>query len=285
MTNCQRRGSESLSSFVSRFRGLAADHFLHLEVSASSQVIEILAITLLNNASLSDETLTNAKLQLIALVQAREKETTQCATSIKKKTLEKLENISFKVQQFPLEAPLRLLKSDTSKALKLKILANRRQVERFSDALEQAVQEIKSVPAELPSAGELLLRTALRCRLNLDDAVTVIRNLSFNGQNDAQMYARAEIDNIVGQKVQFAMLTLSKGQVHTSQGSESKRQRQSRRPSLQSQKRKSSSDSFCYDCEDPNHMSGSPECKNPSFLTKKETLRKVRNGTEESNTR
>ena len=264
VTNCQRRGSESLISFVSRFRGLAADHLLHLGVSASSQVSEILAITLLNNANLSDETLTNAK-----LAQALEEESPQCATSIKKETLEKLENISFKVQQFPLEAPLRLLKSDTHKRLKLKILASRRKVERFSDALEKAVQEIKSVPVELPSAGELLLRTAPRFRLNLDDDVTVIRNLSFNGQNGAKMYTRAEIDTIVGHKVQSAMLTLSKGQFHTSQGSESKRQGQSCRPSPQSQKRNSSSDSFCYDCGDPNHMSGSPECKTPSFLTKK----------------
>lgn len=30
VTNCWRRGHESLSFFVSRFRGLAADHLLHL---------------------------------------------------------------------------------------------------------------------------------------------------------------------------------------------------------------------------------------------------------------
>ena len=71
VTSCRRRRSEDLNTFVSRFRGLAADHLMHGGLSSSSQVGEVLAITLLNNASLSDETLTNAKLQLISLAQAR----------------------------------------------------------------------------------------------------------------------------------------------------------------------------------------------------------------------
>ena len=70
VTNCRRNRSEDLGSFVSRFRGLAADHWMHGGLSSSSQVGEVLAITLLNNANLSEETLTSAKLQLISLAEA-----------------------------------------------------------------------------------------------------------------------------------------------------------------------------------------------------------------------
>lgn len=238
VTDFRRRGSESLSSFVSRFRGLTADHRLHVRLSVSSQVSKILAIKLLNNANLSDETLTNAKLQLIALAQSREEETPRSATTINEETLKKLEDVRSKLQQFPLEPPLRLLRSDNSKVLKLKILASPRKVERFSDALDKVIEEVYTAPTESSSVGELLIGTTPRCRLNLYDAVTVIRNLSFNGQNGSQMYTKAEIDNIVCQQVQFAMLALSKNQVHTSPRPDSKKQVQSGRSSQQQSRKK-----------------------------------------------
>lgn len=63
---CKRRLKEDLMVFVPRFRSLAAYHLMHVGVSTTSQVSEILGITLLNNAMLNDETLTNAILQLFA---------------------------------------------------------------------------------------------------------------------------------------------------------------------------------------------------------------------------
>ena len=74
VTSCRQDWSEKLSSFVLWFRGLAAKHLLHANTSSSSQIGEVLAITLLNNANLEDGTLTNAKLQLIAHAEARNKE-------------------------------------------------------------------------------------------------------------------------------------------------------------------------------------------------------------------
>lgn len=46
---CVRRHIEELSSFVSRFRVLAADHLLRAGVSATSQVGEVFAITFISN--------------------------------------------------------------------------------------------------------------------------------------------------------------------------------------------------------------------------------------------
>lgn len=68
---CKRRRNENLKVFVPRFRSLTAHHLMHVVVSTTSQVSEVLAITLLNNAMLSDETLTNAVLHLAALAESR----------------------------------------------------------------------------------------------------------------------------------------------------------------------------------------------------------------------
>ncbi len=71
VTSCRKRKGEDLNSFASRFRRLAADYLLHAGSTSSSQVGEVPAITLLNNAALSDDTLKIAKLQLIALSESR----------------------------------------------------------------------------------------------------------------------------------------------------------------------------------------------------------------------
>ena len=71
VTNCRKRRGEDLNSFVSRFQGLAAEHLMHAGATSSSQIGEVLAITLLNNAALDESTLTNAKLRLISLAESR----------------------------------------------------------------------------------------------------------------------------------------------------------------------------------------------------------------------
>ena len=49
--------------------------------------------------------------------------------------------------------------------------------------------------------GSVLLRAAPRCRLNLDDAVMVLRNLSFPSSHDQKSLSKTDIENIVGQRV------------------------------------------------------------------------------------
>lgn len=67
---CRRRKIEDLSVFVSRFQGLAAEHRIHSNASTFSQIGEVLAITLLNNANLEEGTLANAKLHLMSLAES-----------------------------------------------------------------------------------------------------------------------------------------------------------------------------------------------------------------------
>lgn len=68
---CACPNNEDLSAFVPRFRELAADHPIHAVVATNSQIGEILAITLLSNSNISEETLSNAKMQLLSMAKAR----------------------------------------------------------------------------------------------------------------------------------------------------------------------------------------------------------------------
>ena len=52
VTSCRRLKNEDVRTFISRFQGLAAEHLMHAGETSSSQIGEVLAITLLNNADL-----------------------------------------------------------------------------------------------------------------------------------------------------------------------------------------------------------------------------------------
>lgn len=66
-TTCSPGKSENKNHFVSWLRGLAPEHLMRAGTTQSSQFYEDLAITLLKNADIPAENLTNAKLQLISL--------------------------------------------------------------------------------------------------------------------------------------------------------------------------------------------------------------------------
>lgn len=67
VTGCLHHRSGGLTAFISRFRGIIAEQLMHGGLSVSSQVGEVLAIMLQNNSAFSEDTITNAKLQIIAV--------------------------------------------------------------------------------------------------------------------------------------------------------------------------------------------------------------------------
>ena len=71
VTSCRRLKNEDVRTFISRFQGLAAEHLMHAGETFASQIGEVPAITLLNNADLDESTLIKAKLQQIGFSQAR----------------------------------------------------------------------------------------------------------------------------------------------------------------------------------------------------------------------
>jgi hypothetical protein len=68
----KRKPKEDINELNSRLWGLAADHLMHANASTSSQTAEMLAIILLNNSLLPDDTLTAAKLEIIRIEESRQ---------------------------------------------------------------------------------------------------------------------------------------------------------------------------------------------------------------------
>ena len=50
VTSCRRLKNEDFRTFISRFQGLAAEHLMHASETSSSQIDDVLAITLIKNA-------------------------------------------------------------------------------------------------------------------------------------------------------------------------------------------------------------------------------------------
>ena len=104
VTTCRRSKNENLKVFVSRFRGLAETHLLHATASPSSQIGEVLAVTLLNNANLDEGTLINATSALITHAEAREKEGAhQDFIEVFKSTIDSIHSISLKLSSLEKE--------------------------------------------------------------------------------------------------------------------------------------------------------------------------------------
>lgn len=65
------RKKDTINAFADSFRRFAATHLEGMNATLFSQIGQVLAISLLNNADLNVNTLTNAKIQLVSLVKDR----------------------------------------------------------------------------------------------------------------------------------------------------------------------------------------------------------------------
>ena len=296
VTNCRRGRNEDLGAFVSRFRGLAADHLMHGGLSPASQVGEVLAITLLNNANLSEDTLSNAKIQLINHAEARQqKEEAEMVKNIRygctKEMFDKLKAMTGTVGRFKSQKYFEIT-DETDVDDSANRVKNAHRLVKFVDkTLTEFVDEskqttdangepIKDVVVPTTVYGSVLLQTKPRCRLNLDDAVIVLQNLSFSPGNDQRTYTKSELQTIIGKEIQTAMLSYASNQkgnksnVPDRTGSTPpKKYRKAKNPpkgdNRNEKKRPREESEFCKDCGSNEHSRGSDECKTPSFYTKK----------------
>ena len=270
---------------------------MHGGLSSSSQVGEVLAITLLNNANLSEETLTSAKLQLISLAQARESQQkitpapTDDSVRITKETFGMIKHFSELLSSGSNREEIKNDENDTHEQSKARIESchrlinyakqrSRRIFGEIKDSTEKAEKEKELAATASKTAGSILLEAAPRCRLNLDDAVTVLRNLSFSNSKE-KTYTKSEIANIVGQQVQSAMLSYSKESAGKPKPGPSAGPSAPSYPSSNKGKKSNNSNKgkrkrednpgpkFCYDCGATDHKRGDEACSKPSFMTKR----------------
>ena len=304
VTSCVRRNNEHLNRFVDRFRGVASEHLMHAGASSSSQIGEVLAITMLNNAKLEEGTLTNAKMQLIGLAESRLVKNNGARDQLRiNKSICFDHSVVVKVmkwkEQSEIVSSLSIANKNTSKA------DQKAQVRSFHSSLKSLlsliaditvdVQGEACISAEADKSGEeetiyvsSLFSAPQKYTLLLDDAVSVLRLLAMNSTATESAIDRHQVQNIVTKNIQKAMFAFNKQSPFGSNpGSSSNQQKKSAHVAAGRVKRGNKAGSasekvknkqvsvklglnnFCYDCGAVDEKRGHEGCTNPSFLTRK----------------
>lgn len=164
---------------------------------------------------------------------------------------------------------------------------------RLKDFKEKAVDLLNPASSEVAS---LILSPRPRPLLRLDDAVNVLRTLTSTIKSSTKPVSRAEIDTLVSQGVQKALMAMQKsgkpgffsasnqgnagastsGNIRSSSGRKGKNNSRgsNAKPagapdSSRSGKRRRPEDSRCYDCGELGHFRGDLDCEQPSYQTKR----------------
>jgi hypothetical protein len=276
VVGCKRKPKEAINTFVSRFWGLAADHLMHAGTSSSSQTAEMLAIILLNNASLQDETLTAAKLELIRLAESREPKVDKNGPVVRadiKVLKDHIINADKQIVSVHNNAIKSLGSSTTTQ--------NLRQVHDCLTKVQSSLSNLSSrIPPDQPNSSQIAGR---RLHFRLDDAIQVLRSLE---QSSPRIEAptQEQIQALVDSQVQKALLAVGQ----TSSPSEPGTKPASSQPSSSTQhpsnakKRKLKQTQskpkrgpltgpdgarVCYDCGQSDHSCGDTSCSQPSWAT------------------
>ena len=176
--NCRRKPSEELNRFLSRYRGLAAEHVLGAGETSSSQVGEVLAITLLNNACIPETTPTNAKLQLIRLAEDRTEEEDVDSYSLTEKNATSLLDDSTELKK--IYDAIVMYKNEGRKDVVKRFTKIKHLPKKVNESLEPSRFAViqQRDKRKIDRAATVFSTEGSRCVLQLDDAVSVIRSLA-----------------------------------------------------------------------------------------------------------
>ena len=294
--SCTRKKEERLSAFAMRFRGLAGKHLRYCGASSSSQTGQVLAITLLNHAKLDDILLTNAKMQLISLAEARSKhdesvESAKIPLSTIKPVIDAAENLKDHC-------------ADTTTDANGNVAIRSGYIQRAMDGAEELHTMLLGISTENSekntendSFEEMFKEKGSMIKINLDDAVTVLRSIA-EGSQTKQLFTKAEVTAMVDEKFKTFLanhgnpLSLAPplGSSSSPSGGISKKRKGKGGKSGAKRDKKDGgngaggsgdrrkrrlnelvpeADDHCLDCGSKDHRRGSEDCKKPSWGTKK----------------
>ena len=289
--NCTRKNKERLSMFASRFRGLAGKLLRHIQSSSTSQAGEVLAITLLHNAKLDDVTLTNAKIQLVNLAKEREMNEGNLEKSV---TVEQLKDLFHESKTLELYCTHAKEYKQSNEKNPPNFSGT---VFHHSERISKLLQDVKSPDEnndEEPPIEEMFKEKGSRIRLRLDDAVTVLRNIS-SGVSNKQLYSLGDIDEMLEERLKSHLAKQAGGSVtpkntennrdsgkekadnRSNNKREAKRGRKDHndRSEKQASKRKKVTEIVpeaadrCHDCGAEGNFRGDPSCPRKSWISNK----------------
>ena len=266
VTSCRRLKKEDVRIFISRFQGLAAEHLMHAGETSSSQIGEVLAINLLNNADLEKSTLTNAMLQLIGFSQARR-------NSSKGADMYEVSSASIQKVKDGIK--------DIAEVFKDRSVPKNRRVfiqycNRIRMGVSRALKEIRTVLdgiTHAPKSEEDYLvqftrPESRRCPIVLDDAVTVLRNLSNTCKSDTTAITKAQLDTTIDEKFNSLRALLSRQNNDKSDKGKSGNVYGNDGAGKKGNLKRKWNPPYCANCGSNVHRCGDAECNNKSFETK-----------------
>lgn len=295
--NC-RRGDESLSKFVSRFRALAAKHLMHARASPFSQTGQVLAITLLSNANLDDATLTNAKSDLIKYAKLRNERASKEKAPVSRAALDPIIASVLELE----EHCESMSKADKTKSGRIVLPAD------FQDGISSVTKRLQGCiqcieggaseeKAEQTSIIDLFKDQEKDININLDDAVMILRHINQDGYRQTSMNMK-QVHNAIKQFHETRGSLVSsqpspsqdkrtdplsetkrtgkykrrqpfKGNEPTSPYKKTKPGPSDSRQRYRDEFRKAFPDgvNVCLDCGKDDHRRGDEHCKSPNFAT------------------
>ncbi len=290
VSNCRRKKNESLSSFVSRFSGLASEHLMHADASPNSKIGEVLAITLITNANLGETTHQSAKIQLISAAKARMPEESNSDPPLAKCNLIGSDCANLR------EVNTKLVTTIDQLDAAINVSGAEDTVSNAKHALEEAKTSLEVIqPLQMalcdkvivpPSASQAASTTitvkAKRLPIYLDDAISVIRSLEQGISPAEGSISAIDVEAIVKRTLMAAQQKgPSSSDARANEQSFNKQLKtlfgQSRKgieKDLQISKdlsvpRRPIAKRFCKDCAEKGHYKGDLRCKSPSLHTQK----------------
>jgi len=306
--NCKRPRDMKFTTYVSKFMALASEHLIHTGGTSRSQVGEVLAFTLLNNANLEKATHQTAKMQLIQTATERQQShedalKTYPMTDIDRasiqSSIDKIENMSEAITSIPVDTEdVNILKEKLAKTLEALLEVKTSQTEVLKNTERPSSSDFNS-------SG---LRTRITVKsskpqISLEDAAAVVRTLEQNAARDDKKFATPQ--QIAQQMQQFQTTMLAQmqqqmaslyagsqhapapfgGQAEGGRGGRGRGRGRGGRGGGRGGRggRRRNQPDYCRDCGKSDHRQGDESCNAPNYETLKRKKENEAGGEQDNN--
>ena len=156
---------------------MAADHLMHANASTSSQTAEMLAIILLNNALLPDETLTAAKLELIRIAESRQASSPSRKEDVTHEDLAELSQAISSLDKRVSSDYNKISKDADANDLEVSLRATIRKVHSILNLTKSTLGSLSNQRSFIIRPSPYSDLVGQRLEFRLDDAIHVLKSL------------------------------------------------------------------------------------------------------------
>jgi len=293
---CRRRKDQAIAPYVSKFVALASKHLIYSGATSESQVGEVMAITLLNNANLDRSTHQTATMQMIQTATQRlaGDDALQYAYPFTSQDRDELVKIidfirTAKDETAPEPAPPAgadieeggnaAPEPPTVAGLQAKLAAAHAALglaQAAADAMLTKTQKPDESDFGADGTRQRISIKSDRCPITLEDAIAVVRSLEqHQSRDDKRLYSERQIQGLVNKALMANLRSMgipTKGKNGTGQAIANSLFAGEGGPSSAPpapNPRRRNQPGYCRDCGKADHRQGDMKCKKPNFETRK----------------